>query len=207
MNQTISYYDKNAEEFCRTTQNADMSFCRKKFLHLLEQTNHTKTKEGNKSKLHILDAGCGSGRDAKAFLDTGYQITALDASKKICEEAEKLIKQEVLCMGFEKMQFQQEFDGIWACASLLHVPYTEINGILKRFRDALKEDGVFYASFKYGRCMRTNKGRTFYDYDEIGLQNLAVKNRFCVEEIFITQDVRENRESEQWINLLGRKGK
>ncbi|MDE6712650.1 MAG: type III restriction endonuclease subunit R [Lachnospiraceae bacterium] len=78
---------------------------------------------------------------------------------------------------------------------------------IKTVPGCLKEDGVFYSSFKYGRCMRTNKGRTFYDYDEIGLQNLAVKNRFCVEEIFITQDVRENRESEQWINLLGRKGK
>ncbi len=75
-------------------------------------------------------------------------MTALDASKKICEEAEKLIRQEVLCMRFEKLRFQQEFDGIWACASLLHVPYAEIDGVLKRFWNALKDEGILYASFK-----------------------------------------------------------
>lgn len=71
--------------------------------------------------------------------------------KKICEKAEKLIKQEALCIRFEELQYRQEFDGIWACASLLHVAYIEVNGILKRFWNALKEDGIFYASFKYGK--------------------------------------------------------
>ena len=205
MNQTISYYDKNAEEFCRATKDADMSFCRDRFLCLLERETHIGINESDKSKIHILDAGCGSGRDAKAFLYALYQVTALDASRKICEEAEKLIKQEVLCIRFEEVQFQQEFDGIWACASLLHVSYTEISGVLKRFWNALKENGIFYASFKYGKDIRTDKDRLFYDYDEAVLKNLMINNCFLVEDIFVTQDVRKGRENEQWINVLAKK--
>lgn len=205
MNHTISYYNKNAEAFCLATKDADMSFCRDKFLHLLEQKNHIKTKESDKSKIHILDAGCGSGRDARIFLEAGYQVTALDGSKKMCEEAEKLIKQEVLCIRFEELQFRQEFDGIWACASLLHVAYTEINGVLKRFWNALKEEGILYASFKYGKGMRIDKGRLFYDYEENALKKLMINNRFVVENIFVTQDVRKGRENEQWINVLAKK--
>ena len=205
MNQTILYYDKNAEEFCEATKNADMSFCRDKFLYLLEQRYYIEGKDTDKLKIHILDAGCGSGRDAKAFLDMGYQVTALDASKKICEEAGKVTGQEVFCMQFEDMEFRQEFDGIWACASLLHVSYTEINEVMKRIWDALRENGVFYASIKYGKGMRNDKGRLFYDYDEIALKNIAVNSCFWVEDIFVTQDVRNGRENEQWINVLARK--
>lgn len=200
MNQVISYYDKNAEEFCRATKDADISFCRDRFLYLLEQ----KEIERDKTKMHILDAGCGSGRDAKVFLDAGYQVTALDASRKICEEAQKLIKQEVFCIKFEALQFQQEFDGIWACASLLHVPFAEISGVLKRFWDALKESGIFYASFKYGEGVRIDGDRVFFNYKETALNNLVKNNGFSVEDIFLTQDVRKGRESEQWINVLAK---
>ncbi len=68
----ISTYDKNAEEFCCVTKDADMNFCRDKFLHLLEWKNNIGIKESDRFKTHILDAGCGSGRDTKAFLDAGY---------------------------------------------------------------------------------------------------------------------------------------
>ena len=205
MNPVISYYDKNAEEFCRATKDADMSFCRDKFLHLLEQRNYIKKSKSDKSKIHILDAGCGSGRDAKAFLDAGYQVTALDASRKMCEEAKKLIKQEVYCIKFEELQFQQEFDGIWACASLLHVSFAEINGVLKRLWDALKKDGVLYASFKYGEGIRTDNDRLFFNYEETTLNGLMINNGFLVEDIFLTQDVRKSREEERWINVLAKK--
>lgn len=122
MNQTISYYDKHAEEFCQETKDADMRFCRDKFLSLLEQKNDMQNSKDNTSlNIHILDAGCGSGRDAKAFLDAGCQVTAMDASIKMCEEAQKWLNRQVLCLSFEELIFKQEFDGIWACASLLHV--------------------------------------------------------------------------------------
>lgn len=206
MNQTISYYDKNAEEFCRTTQNADMSFCRNKFLNLLSsRTNLQNGESFSKSKIHILDAGCGSGRDAKCFLDAGYCVTALDASGKICEEAEKLLNQNVLCMNFSEMEFRQEFAGIWACASLLHISQMEISDVMKRFRNALKKDGILYASFKYGDGERNVNGRLFHDYSEMTLKKLMQNGCFGIEEIFITRDIRKGREAEKWINVLAGK--
>ncbi len=129
----------------------------------------------------------------------------MDASREICKEAEKLIKQEVICIKFEELQFQQEFDGIWACASLLHVSYEEISGVLKRLWTALKKDGILYASFKYGRGMKVDKGRMFYDYEETAIKNLMVDNCFLLEDIFVTQDVRKSREKEQWVNVLAKK--
>ena len=78
--------------------------------------------------------------------------------------------------------------------------------MLKRFWNALKEDGIFYASFKYGKGMRIDKGRLFYDYEEIVLRNLMINNCFLVEDIFMTQDVRKSKENEKWINVLAKKG-
>ncbi len=208
MNRTISYYDKHAEEFCRETKDADMRFCRDKFLNLLEQKNDIQNiKDRDRLNIHILDAGCGSGRDTKAFLDAGCQVTAMDASIKMCEEAEKQLNRQVFCLRFEELIFKQAFDGIWACASLLHVSYKEIDDVLKRLFNALKENGVLYASFKYGDGKRVVKERFFYDYNEVTLKDLMVKNGFCIEDIFITQDVRKNREMERWINVLAGKYK
>lgn len=206
MDQTISYYEKNGKEFCRTTRDADMSSNRNRFLKLLEQKYFTQdiTVDG-RSVIHILDAGCGSGRDAKAFVDAGYQVTAVDASAQICGEAEKLLGQKVFCLRFEELEFSNKFDGIWACASLLHVPYGEISGVLKRLWNALKEDGVIYASFKYGEGERTDRGRTFYNYKESNLRMLMERNCFCIEDLYVTQDVRNGREEERWVNVLSRK--
>mgnify|MGYP001130625987 CR=1 FL=1 len=194
MNQTISYYNEHAEEFCAATGNADMSFCRRKFLCFLRQGGH------------ILDAGCGSGRDARAFLGAGYEVTAMDASFNICKEAEKLLHRNVICMSFEEMNFRREFDGIWACASLLHIPKNAMIQVLERCRMALKENGVLYASFKYGQGERITKGRLFNNYQEDSLEELMVKARFSVIEIFISKDVRADRDAEQWVNVLAGKG-
>lgn len=193
MNQTIAYYDKNAEKFCAATRDADMCFCRNKFLSLIGEN------------AHILDAGCGSGRDSKAFLEAGYRVTAMDASAKVCKEAQVLLGQEVICKNFESIDYRQKFDGIWACASLLHVTKEKINDVLKRLWIALKNKGVLYASFKYGEGERVVNGRFFNDYNEFTLKDLIEINHFQIEEIFITKDVRIGREAERWVNVLARK--
>lgn len=194
MNQTISYYDKNAEEFCKNTTDADMSYCRSKFLNYLS--------EG----ASILDAGCGCGRDSVAFKQLGYHVTAMDASPKICQEAEKVLGQKVLCKTFEELDDEKVYDGIWACASLLHVPKESMREVLYRLKRALKDGGVLYACFKYGDEEKVVNGRFFNYYTEQTLRVLMNENGFEVLELFVTQDVREDRRAEKWVNVVGVKG-
>lgn len=191
MNQTISYYDKNAAEFCKNTIDADMSFCRDKFLKYL--------KDGDA----ILDAGCGSGRDSLVFKQLGYHVTAMDASPKICQEAEKVLGQKVLCKTFEELDDENVYDGVWACASLLHVPKERMGEVLYRLKRTLKDGGILYASFKYGEEEKIVNGRLFNYYNEQSLRTLMCENGFDVLELFVTQDVREDRHEEKWVNVVG----
>lgn len=194
MNQTISYYDKNAEEFCKNTIDADMSFCRDKFLKYLNVG------------ASILDAGCGSGRDSVAFKQLGYHVTAMDASLEICKEAEKVLGQKVICETFEELDDENVYDGIWACASLLHVPKESMGEVLYRLKHALKDGGVLYASFKYGDGEKIVNERLFNYFNEQSLRMLMRENGFEVLELFVTQDVREGRSEEKWVNVVGAKG-
>ena len=102
MDNNIEYYNKNAEAFFEGTVNADMSLWRDKFEKYV-------TSGGR-----ILDAGCGSGRDSKAFIQHGYSVVAFDASKEMCRMASELIGQEVWQMKFDEISFDEEFDGIWS---------------------------------------------------------------------------------------------
>ncbi len=190
MDQTIEYYNEHAKEFCESTVDADMSACREKFTAYLPAGGH------------ILDAGCGSGRDSKAFLEQGFIVTAIDASEEVCAEAEKLIHQPVLCLRFEDLQYEDEFDGIWACASLLHVSREEMGDVLVRLKKALKKNGILYASFKFGDQERVKDGRLFNDYDKASLKALMEGSGFEIRELFTTGDVREERADEKWINVI-----
>lgn len=191
MNETILYYEDNAAEFCKNTLDADMTFCRNKFLSYLKPGSH------------ILDAGCGSGRDSKAFMELGYQVTAMDASQKICEEAEKVIECKVLCQSFEEIEIENAYDGIWACASLLHVSQEKLPEVLHRLKQALKDGGILYASFKYGVGEKVKNGRIFNNYNECTLRSLMEEAGFEVLEVFVTEDVREDRKGEKWVNGVG----
>ena len=138
MDNNIEYYNKNAEAFFEGTVNADMSLWRDKFEKYVSSGGR------------ILDAGCGSGRDSKAFIQHGYSVVAFDASKEMCRMASELIGQEVWQMKFDEISFNEEFDGIWACASLLHVHGEELPKTLESLRKALIKSGIIYVSFKYG---------------------------------------------------------
>ncbi|MCQ4636063.1 class I SAM-dependent methyltransferase [Anaerovorax odorimutans] len=191
---TIEYYDKNAKTFFDETCSSNMSHLYDSFLKYIP-------KNGT-----ILDLGCGSGRDSKAFLDRGYQVTAVDASQQLCCLASAFIGQEVLCRKFEDLNFCDSFDGIWACASLLHVNKEDMPRILRKLSLALKREGVLYASFKYGDSQRTKGLRFFNDYTEADLDSLLCpETGFCCVEWSITGDVREGREGEKWLNFVARK--
>ena len=193
LDSNVEYYNKNADSFFEGSINADMSYTRDKFTSLLPHN------------AEVLDAGCGSGRDSKAFIDAGFKVTSFDASEEMCKRASGFLGQEVINMRFEDMFFYNEFDGIWACASLLHVGLHELPDIMKKMNTALKKDGVIYASFKYGDGTKARGERIFSDFNEKSVIPLFADAGFEIIHNEIGSDSRPGRESEKWINVIGRK--
>lgn len=185
-----NYYDENAKEFFDGTVNVDMTPNYKDFLKQIPKNGH------------ILDAGCGSGRDSYMFKKYGYKVTAFDASIEMCKLASNHINQEVLHMLFQEIEFENEFDGIWASSSLLHVPSNEMEMVLTKLKNSLKENGVLHASFKYGDFEGERNGRFFNDYNEETAEKLFKSIDFKIIKTWITFDVRKNREDEKWLNIL-----
>ena len=112
---------------------------------------------------HVLDAGCGPGRNAAAFKSRGYRVTGIDASPAMVELARRSgIDAHV--MTFQQMTFHEEFDGIWASASVLHVPRAELPEVLHRFARALKPEGILYVSLKEGQSERIAEDGRFFSY-------------------------------------------
>ncbi|MCP1439528.1 2-polyprenyl-3-methyl-5-hydroxy-6-metoxy-1,4-benzoquinol methylase [Erwinia persicina] len=216
------YYRQNAQRFFTDTVSVDMSALYQPFITCL------------RSGARILDAGCGSGRDAKAFSEMGFTVEAFDASAELVALARHLSGKPVERMRFQDVAAVEKYDGIWCCASLLHVSEAELPEVMTKLAIALKPGGVWYLSFKYGRGEREKDGRTFTDLDAAGLQKLVdevneaisvslannkadikrqagSKNKkgsdFVLEtkKIWQTGDLRIGRGDEVWLNAIIRK--
>ena len=193
--QTLQYYDQAPDAFVSNTLSADMSDTQSRFLSCLPDN------------ALILDFGCGSGRDAKAFLEAGYRVEATDGSEELCVRASEYTGINVKKMLFNELDAYDMYDGIWACASILHLPKAELADVLRRIEAALKPGGVLYTSFKYGDFEGVRKGRYLKDFTEETLKVLwSQETSMKIFDQWITQDVRPGREEERWINILTRKG-
>lgn len=221
----VEYYNKNAAMFFAGTVGADMSLWRDKFEKYilgegsgetdeesLRSADEGETSEDspeeslrNATGKKILDAGCGSGRDSLAFMKHGYSVVAFDASSEMCRMASELIGQEVLKMRFDEIEYVDEFDGIWACASLLHVPYNELPGVLGKLYRAMKAQGTLYVSFKYGEGTKQRGERVFSDFTEESARALLDEAGYEVMECGVTTDIRPDRADEKWVNMIARK--
>lgn len=188
---SVDFYNKNAESFFSQTVEADMSMLYEKFLDRLP------AKKGK-----ILDLGCGSGRDSKFFKDMGFEIVAMDLSEELGEKASEYIGQEVIVKDMRELDFEDEFIGVWACASILHLPIEDIGIVLEKIFKSLKNGGVFYSSFKYGERDYTKDGREFTCFTEERFFKYFPQYRDRVVEIFQTSDVRAGREDEKWFNIF-----
>lgn len=160
---TLDYYQRNAKEFFSQTINVDMQNVYHPFLEYLPKTHLS-----NQQK--ILDVGCGSGRDSVFFANQGFQVVAIDGSKSLIELAQQTdTRIDWQCLRFDeiaKQSWQNQFTGIWACASLLHVSFDDLPKILNDLLSCLRPTGIFYASFKYGNSERKKDGRFFCDINE-----------------------------------------
>ena len=191
IDKTLKYYNENAQSFASGTVSVKFTEVQDKFLEKLNPD------------AYILDFGCGAGRDTKYFLSRGYQIDAIDGSEQLCRIASKYTGIKVRQMLFQELDEKEKYDGIWACASILHLSRTELFDVLERMSQALKKNGIIYTSFKYGDFEGLRNGRYFTDFTEetfavliSGIPSLSVEKQW------ITGDVRPGRGEEKWLNLL-----
>lgn len=192
-NKTLDYYNQNVTTFIADTISVDLKDTQNKFINALP---------GDK----ILDLGCGSGRDTKYFLEIGLKVTAVDGSEELCKRASDYLGIPVYHMLFQELDLEDEYNGIWACSSILHLPKDELRTVFYKMVTALKSSGVIYTSFKYGEFEGERNGRYFTDFT-IELFCEFIKNipDLKIEEQWITEDVRPGRRDEKWLNLLLRK--
>ena len=191
MDKTLNYYNENAQSFASGTVSVEFTEIQDRFLEKLDPG------------AYILDFGCGAGRDTKYFLSQGYRVDAIDGSEQLCQIASDHTGIKVRQMLFQELEVNEKYDGIWACASILHLPKKELKEVLKKMLTALKIDGWIYTSFKYGEYEGIRNGRYFTDFtidtftDFVqGIQNMRI------EEHWVTRDVRPGRGEEKWLNLI-----
>ena len=193
-NKTLEYYNEKSDLFTGDTVDLEFSSIQDSFLKYLEPESL------------ILDFGCGSGRDSRYFIKKGYNVEASDGSEEMVKIASKTAGIPVKQMLFNELDETEKYDGIFACASILHVPYEELPDIFTRMKKALKQNGYAYVSFKYGDFSGYRNGRYFTDLNEERFKTLLeeVKGFEIIEET-ITSDARKGREDEKWLNVILRK--
>ncbi len=191
---TLAYYATHAAAFAESTADVEFSTTQNRFASLLTPG------------AHILDYGCGSGRDAKHFLNEGFAVTAIDGSPELVQIAQERtglpVRHELFC----DLTDVNTYDGIWACSSILHVPKDELGDIFTRMSRALVEGGVIYTSFKHGTFEGMRNGRYFLDFTEPNFREfIDHMPNLVIEDLWVSADVRPGREREQWLNVLLRK--
>ena len=191
IDKTLKYYNENAQSFASGTVSVKFTEVQDKFLEKLNPD------------AYILDFGCGAGRDTKYFLSRGYQIDAIDGSEQLCRIASKYTGIKVRQMLFQELDEKEKYDGIWACASILHLPKKQLREVLENMYAALKSEGWIYTSFKYGKFEGERNGRYFTDFTTDTFKDfIHDMHGLKIEEHWITGDVRPGRGEEKWLNLL-----
>ena len=189
----VDYYQQQAASFYQSTIGVDMAPLYARFLP------HVPTKG------RIVDAGCGSGRDSLYFANLGFNVSAFDASPALVELAQQHTGLPVSVCRFEQFNATTLVDAIWACASLLHVPQSELAHVMAHLCAQLKPGGIFYCSFKYGQDEVTRDGRRFTNLDEAALNELITELPLSIIEHWQTGDLRPGREQEHWLNVICKK--
>ncbi|MBV9045806.1 MAG: class I SAM-dependent methyltransferase [Alphaproteobacteria bacterium] len=190
---SIAYYDRNGAAFFAGSVNADMATDRARFLKHVPSGGA------------ILEAGCGSGRDALAFKQAGYAVTAIDGSAEMVRRASEHTGLTVQHKRFDQVDWRNAFDGIWSCASLLHVQRADLPDAMARLVRALKPGGVWYMSFKYGDHEAIVHERHFTYMTEPMLTAAIRAQDLELIDLWTSEDVRPERKGETWLGAIVRK--
>lgn len=187
----LEYYNKNAENMIENTLKLDLKPIYERFERYI--------KPGGK----ILDAGFGSGRDSLHFRSKGFDVVSVDYSPEVVRRGKTLLNNEVLQVDIREIRYVSEFDAVWASAIFFHFEDDEIKNVLDLCWNALRDNGVLYMSFKYGKHLRQKDGRIFNDFDEEKIERLLNDvSGYEVLEIWKTKDARADRIDKYWTNVI-----
>jgi SAM-dependent methyltransferase len=154
----------------------------------------------------VLDAGCGPGWESATFGEHDFDVTAIDLSPAFLTTTGEIAPDVARArMDMRALGFADDiFDGIWACASFLHVPRADARDTLREFQRVLRPDGVFFCAVKHGEGERTSESNAYEERDERqftlytpdGLRDRALDAGFVVEAL--------NERDDGWLGLLAR---
>jgi 2-polyprenyl-3-methyl-5-hydroxy-6-metoxy-1,4-benzoquinol methylase len=186
----LRYYGAHARRYIKETRNLNLSELQSVFMSNLPES------------AHILDAGCGSGRDSVVFHKHGFDVTAIDASPQMVRATRKL-GIDARLMTFQEMTYDKEFDGIWACASLLHVPKAEIRDVIERLGKALRPGGILLATLKEGTGERITEDGRFFAYYSLKEVSQLIKRAKCLSVL----DARRTTDDSvrPWLNIIAQR--
>ena len=186
----MNYYDQYSKKYIEETINLDMQDLYNDFCVQLE------------GGAKILDVGCGSGRDLKYFKEAGYEAEGIEPSLKLAASAQKYSGVGVRAMSLSELKAQSEYDGIWASASLLHIPSKKLPFSFEILSKALKNEGVLYFSFKEGDFEGLDSlGRHMTYLTQKKCRDFLSDTSFILKRIWATQDIRLNNTT-CWLNVL-----
>ncbi|MBF0194680.1 MAG: methyltransferase domain-containing protein [Magnetococcales bacterium] len=150
---TLSHYESVAQDFWEGTRDHDVTQNIDALLSALPR----------EKSLEILDFGCGPGRDLHLFKKLGHQPTGLDGCAAFCAMATKYSGCQVLHQDFLKLDLpQKKFHGIFANASLFHIPSSHFTTVLKQLGNSLKTGGILFSSNPRGSGEGWNGDRYGY---------------------------------------------
>lgn len=191
INDTIKYYNDNCENFKSKWDN-----------YLFDIPNTFA--EYLKDDAYVLDLGCGTGRDSLYFKEKGFKVKCIDGSVNMCKIASEALGQEVENKTYFDIYYNDLFDGVFACASLLHLKDEDLKIVLKKVYDSLKFNGIMYASFKYGNDERYEDGRFFNDMT-LDKFNKLMNETECNFEIIKAWNTSQYGTNNEFLNLLLKK--
>jgi SAM-dependent methyltransferase len=190
----LAYYEANAKKYAESTLNIDLAHLYEPFLALLP------------SRARILDVGCGGGRDLKAFRDRGFKPVGIDPSIALANIAREYSGVEVAVAKVEDIEFTEEFDAVWACASLLHLPKKQLPVALMKIKQSILPGGVLYLSVQSGSGEEVLEDGRFYTfYTDTSIRKLIKASELELLRTWMTADSYAGRNRIIWLNLLARK--
>ncbi|BBL57503.1 class I SAM-dependent methyltransferase [Methylomonas koyamae] len=194
---SISYYDRFADEYREGTAHLNLDHLWSQFISYLPRGGR------------ILDAGCGVGRDTRHFIQSGFIVVSIDASWQMVLKCRENPYSYCLWMDFNELEYHEEFDAVWSCASLVHTPHDQASNFIDKFERSVKPGGIIFVSVKYAPILKSfdKNGRTFYNYDDINYSALFQTNKHLIlETMWVSFSERsESNDKVKWLNIILRK--